>query len=73
MKIKTKPLPSGGMNLYWGNDQYIGYAYKEVDGYYVFVFGKGEGSWSDYALREIADKLTELNKDWDEIIKKVLK
>jgi hypothetical protein len=53
----------------WDNGVYLGYAYKEVDGYYVFVFGNNFGGfWSDYSLREIANKLTELNLEWDKHI-----
>lgn len=48
----------------------VGYAYQEVDGYYVFVFNdENKGSWSDYALLEIGMKLKELNKEWDEKVK----
>jgi len=53
-----------------GSNKYIGYAYMEVDGYYVFVFSEPcDGSWSDYALLEIGMKLKELNKEWDEKVK----
>jgi hypothetical protein len=43
----------------------LGYAYREVDGYYVFMAKNNDSFWSDHVLREIADKLTELNSDWD--------
>jgi len=43
----------------------LGYAYIEVDGFYVFVFCSSDGGcWSSYVLREIADKLDELNKPY---------
>jgi hypothetical protein len=51
------------------SDKYIGYAYIEVDGYYVFVFeNEGGGCWPGYALLEIGNKLKDLNKEWDEKI-----
>lgn len=49
------------------NTVYLGYCYREVDGFYVFIF-VGQGCWSDYALRMVADKLTELNKEWSDQI-----
>lgn len=59
--------------LFWGsNSKHIGYAYKEVDGYYVFIPSNSPSEWgkfwSGYALRSIANKLDELNKEWDEKI-----
>lgn len=54
--------------FHWGN-VYIGYAYIEVDGFYVFSFEGTGGNWSDYALREIADVLTALNFEYDKHLK----
>jgi hypothetical protein len=52
-------------NFYWKeNKVHLGYAYQEVDGYYVFV-PVGTGSWPGYGLEMVANKLEELNKDWD--------
>ena len=47
----------------WSNDIPLGYAYKEVDGYYVFIFEGRYGFWREYSLKAISDKLIELNKD----------
>lgn len=56
------------------SNKFIGYAYREVDGYYVFVFdGKSDGAWPDYALLEIGNELKELNKDWDKELRNALK
>ena len=53
--------------------KYIGYAYIEVDGYYVFVFdSEGGGCWSDYALLEIGNMLKDLNKEWDDKINEAI-
>lgn len=60
----------GKLDFFWANLKYLGYAYQEVDGFYVFQFNSKDGVWSDYALREITDKLFELNKDWAEQIDK---
>lgn len=47
-------------------NKYLGFAYRETSGYYVFVFSKSDsGAWSDYSLRWIAERLTELNKEWE--------
>ncbi len=60
----------GKVNFYWAaNKKYIGYAYKEVDGYYVFQFDSPNGCISDHTLQAIADKLFALNKGWDEYLK----
>lgn len=67
--VTTKQLPGESKILFYFNEIYLGYAYQEIDGLYVFVFkASDEGSWSGYALRWIADKLDELNKDWNKNI-----
>lgn len=56
-----------------GSDNCVGYAYREVDGFYVFVFAdNNSGAWSDYALIEIGNELKELNKEWDKEIRNAL-
>ena len=42
------------------------------DGYLGF-YVVGDGYWSSYALRLIADKLDEMNKTWDDHIKENIK
>jgi|WetSurMetagenome_2_1015567.scaffolds.fasta_scaffold22196_5 hypothetical protein len=45
----------------------IGKAMRDMDGSFYFWFSsKGEGCWSSYLIREIADKLDLLNKDFDD-------
>lgn len=51
--------------FHWEGKTYLGYAYREVDGFYVFVFEGTGGNWTDYALREIADILTALNFEYN--------
>jgi len=52
-------------NLHFVNGVKLGYAYAEVDGYYVFVPETRNGFWSSYTLRMIAERLDELNAEWD--------
>lgn len=54
------------------NDRFLGMFERDIDGYFYFLsdYNK-QGSWSSYVLRAIADKLDEINKDWDEQIKKL--
>lgn len=65
--IRLEPYTMGltGYNVYWKNGKHIGTFERDVDGFYYFWPLKDEGGcWSDYALRAIADKLTEINKPW---------
>ncbi len=69
--INTKEVDSGRIEFFWGNNnKHLGYAYQEVDGFYVFQFEDNNGCWSDYSLKAISDKLFELNKNWNEHLKK---
>jgi hypothetical protein len=57
------------------NQKYLGDLIKEADGYYhwwMTVECLSRGSWPSYVLREIADKLDELNKEWDEEVRRGL-
>ena len=52
----------------------IGHAYVEVDGYYGFVFKEGSaGFWDANVLRMIAERLDELNEEWDKKVTKDLR
>lgn len=56
--------------LYWSNGKYLGDIVMDVDGYYVWWPDKSlYGSWDAYGLRAIAERLDEMNKDWDEKIR----
>lgn len=48
----------------------IGSIYKEVDGYYVFVFVSNtrHGFFEAGFFRFLADKLDEMNKEWNDIV-----
>lgn|SRR3990167_8527301 len=47
---------------------------KDVDGYYYFIFNemkyRANSMWTSYILHAIADMLDEVNKDWDEQVRK---
>lgn len=67
-----KSIKEGNKILLKFNNILLGYCYMEVDGLYVFVFNTDiNGFWSDYVLREIADILTELNKEWYQQLSKL--
>lgn len=43
----------------------VGELYQEVDGYYVFHPIHRQGYWDEMSLRQIVDKMQELNAPWD--------
>ena len=53
------------------NGKHIGDLDILDDGYYRY-FSTGNGYWDAWSMREIADKLDELNKEWDEVVRKDL-
>ena len=61
-----------GVYVVYFNTKKIGEFTVQDDGLFQFYPNEHSGYWSSYALRLIADKLDELNKEWDEHIKKNL-
>jgi hypothetical protein len=59
------------IDFFFDSKKYLGYAYREADGYYVFENALQNGFFTSYSLRMIADKLDELNKEWDEQVKTI--
>ena len=55
------------------NTKYLGMAEMDESGFYNFYSNDNSGYWPSYALRLIADKLDELNKEWSDHIKENLK
>lgn len=48
-------------------NRHIGIIYMENDGYFVFQPDQSNsGFWNEHSLKLILDKLTELNRDWDQ-------
>lgn len=65
--ITLKPANSGGYRAYWDNGAYLGEIYQEIDGYYVYWPENGNGgSYSQWLLHCLAEKLKELNAEWHE-------
>lgn len=61
----------GGYDVYL-KKQKIGQVCMEVDGYYVFLPEKGKdgGYYPEWMLLELGNFLAELNKPWDEQVKR---
>lgn len=56
----------------WG-EVYIGEVERDLDDYFVYwPFLTRTGFWEAVPLRAIADKLDELNKEWDEQVTQML-
>lgn len=53
-------------DVYYENKKHLGYFRLDIDGYYYFEDIPNSGNWSSYALRQIADKLDEINKPYDD-------
>ena len=54
------------------NGKLIGEFIRDVDGYFYFWSENNLGAWPSHLLRDIADKLDEINQLWDEHIEKKL-
>jgi hypothetical protein len=67
--INLKPLIDGVYEVYF-NSVRLGEFVVQSDGYYGFVAKSNAGFWSSYGLRLISDKLDEINKEWDQQVKK---
>ena len=68
MKVTFDRLESG-RTIVTVNGVEIGYIYCEVDGFYVFeIASRLGGYWSEWVLRDIADQLHYMNKEWEQQI-----
>lgn len=59
-----------GVYLVYFNKKKLGEFIVQDDGFFGFHTSEPSGYWSSYALRLIADKLDEINKEWDDQVKK---
>jgi len=50
----------------------VGSLVMDVDGHFYFWPVDNNGAWASYHLRELADKMDEINKSWDEQVEKDL-
>jgi hypothetical protein len=57
-----------GKNLYFSNDKKIGEILCKEDGFYDFWPESGEGYWSGYVLRAIADLLYDMNEPMEKAL-----
>lgn len=62
----------GVYTVYFNKRKIIGSFVIQDDGYYGYYPNEPSGYWSSYALRLVADELDQINKEWDEQIKKHL-
>ena len=69
--INLEYVVDGVFTVYF-KKKMIGSFVIQDDGYYGYYTTETSGYWSSYALRGIADALDNLNKGWDEQIKKEL-
>ena len=64
-----KKTDLGSYYVYTNTDVYIGVFVMDVDGYYYYWPEKEKGGcWSPWMLRDVTDKLDEVNKPWDDIV-----
>lgn len=54
--------------VYYENGARLGEILREVDGYFYFFPEPMGGFWQSHGMREIADKMDEMNKPWDQEI-----
>jgi hypothetical protein len=64
--ITIKPLPSGTKAAIMAGDRHIGDAYMMESGLWYQWDDKMYGATAAWTLRAIADRLDDLNKDWNE-------
>ena len=70
MKLKVKDINEFIKELYTEKGKVLGTFEMDVDGYFYFWRNeKLTGCDSSNILRGIADKLDEVNKEWDEYLK----
>lgn len=67
--LTLKEKTPGAYDVIYHNGTKIGKFYMEVDGYYVFLPENNSGYFNEYSLKLIINKLTELNKEWDNHVK----
>lgn len=71
MDIFYQKITEHKYNIVTYNYKLIGELIKDVDGYFYFWPEDNNGAWASHNLRELADKLDELNKEWDEQVTKL--
>jgi len=70
MNIIYQKIDAYKYSILTNNGKLIGELLMDVDGYFYFWPEDNNGAWSSYHLREVANKLDELNKEWDKQVEK---
>ena len=71
-KLAFTPDPPEGYEVLAPSGKYLGDLFKLEDGCFYF-FPNFTGGCAGWWMRQIADKLDELNKPWEEYINETLK
>jgi hypothetical protein len=63
--LRFNKLSDTAYGVHYENSVELGQLLMEVDGYFVFFPECSGGFWNESILNQIAEKLGELNKEWD--------
>ena len=68
--IIYKKLNSAIYDVIYENGVKLGHLLREVDGFFVWYppHPSNGGAWNSHIIRNIANKLDELNKEWEEFV-----
>jgi hypothetical protein len=68
-ELVLKQNDLGSHYVYTNTGVDIGVFVMDVDGYYYYWPNRqNDGAWAPWMLRDVADKLDEVNKPWDDIV-----
>jgi hypothetical protein len=73
MNIIYQKIDAHKYSIRTNNGKLIGELIMDVDGYFYFWPEDNNGAWASHHLRELANKLDELNKEWDKQVEKEIK
>lgn len=73
MNIIYEKIDAYKHNAFYKNGKFLGELIMDVDGYFYFWPEDNNRAWASHHLREITNKLDELNKEWDEQVEKETK
>ncbi len=67
MNLIYKQINSQKFNVLNPSDYLVGELIMDVDGYFYF-WPSNDGCWSSHIMRSIANKLDDINKQWNDNI-----
>ena len=73
MNLIYNKIDAHKYNIVTSNGKLIGELLMDVDGYFYFWPEDNNRAWASHHLRELANKLDELNKQWNTQVEKELK